>query len=175
MNPTPQEPDNTSQRPHPRRRRRWAFEQLEDRTLLATGPGAGLRTATQLHAPSDVANGLIAPGAPVYFRIDPAADALLIARVHSVGPLTRLSLLDSQGHLLVQSEGQSATNKDNLIDQHVVSGTDYLELQSLGGAGSYTLSTDLTDSSQPYQPAPAGSAPPIVFGDLSGDGILDFA
>src|SRR4051812_28091165 len=98
MYPTPQEPVSTSQRPHPRRRRRWAFEQLEDRTLLATGPGAALRTATPLHAPSDVAKGLIAPGAPVFFRIDPAADALLIARVHAVGTPTRLSLLDSQGH-----------------------------------------------------------------------------
>ena len=178
---TPHPPKHDREPRRTRLRHRWAFEQLEDRTLLATVPGADLAEAIPLTAPSGTTAGTLAPGAPVFFRIDPTADALLIAHVHAEGTLTRLSLLDSQGHLLVQSDGQSATNLDDLIAQHFVAGTDYLELQSLGGAGSYTLITDLTDSSQPNQPLPVGSpnslfsTHALVTGDFNGDGLVDLA
>ena len=179
MTPHPPKHDPEPRRTRPRLR--WSFEQLEDRTLLATVPGADLAEAIPLTAPSGTHAGTLAPGAPVFFRIDPTADALLVARVHAEGTLTRLSLLDSQGRLLVQSDGQSATNLDDLIAQHVVAGTDYLELQSLGGAVSYTLTTDLTDSSQPNQPLPVGSPnslfipDALVTDDFNGDGRADLA
>ena len=178
---TPHPPKHDREPRRTRLRHRWAFEQLEDRTLLATVPGSNLADAIPLTAPSGTHAGTIAPDAPVFFRIGPTADALLIARVHAEGTLTRLSLLDSQGHLLVQSDGQTATNLDDFIAQHVVAETDYLELQSLGGAVSYTLTTDLTESSQPNQPLPVGSPnslfipDALVTGDFNGDGRADLA
>ena len=65
--PHPPEHDPEPRRPRPRHR--WSFEQLEDRTLLATVPGADLADAIPLTAPSGTDAGTIAPGAPVFFRI----------------------------------------------------------------------------------------------------------
>ena len=82
------------------------------------------------------------------------------------GLLTRLSLLDSQGNVLIQSDGESAIDPDDMIDLNVGAETDYLELQSLAGSGTYTLTTQLTDSSQPDAPfvvgGTLGSVPPVV-------------
>ena len=163
-----------------RRRRRWSFDRLEDRLLLANGPGTSLGTATPLLAPSALASGQIEPGVPLFFQTSPATDSLLIARAAAVGTPTRLSLLDSQGTLLVQSDGQSATNPDDLIEQHVAPGTSYLELQSLGGAGSYTLTASLTASPPPNElpsselPA-APPSPLVVFGNFDSTGPIGFA
>jgi hypothetical protein len=177
---TPHERYHTRRQTHSRRRRPWVVERLEARLLLATIANASLSTATPLIIPSDVTSGPIAPGAPVFYQISPAADALLVARNHTQGALTRLSLLDSQGNVLIQSDGQSASDPDDLIVQHVVAGTDYLEVESLGGIGHFTLSVNLTQSSQPSdtplsQTARSLAGPLIVFGDFNSDGRLDFA
>jgi len=150
------------------RRHRRSLEQLEDRTLLTSSPGGDIGDAILLNTPSDVKTGSVAPGSPVFFEIETSADALLVARVQSAGGYTRLSLLDSLGRLVVQSDGQSASNPDDLINIHLNAGMDYLELQSRGGSASFTLSTNLTASSQPYQPVPAGY--PIAFADFNGPG-----
>jgi hypothetical protein len=131
-----------------RARYRWGFERLEDRTLLAPVPAASLALATLLSAPSDVTSGVLVSGTPIFFQINPSIDSHLVARVHAPGLLTRLSVLDDQGNLLLQSDGQSALNPDDRVDEHVGAGTDYLELQSLAGSGTYTLSTELTGSPQ---------------------------
>jgi hypothetical protein len=180
MNRISHEPKQTRRRRRPRLRRRWGVEQLEARTLLVASLVADLGTARPLATPSDVTSAPIAPGVPVLFRISPAADALLVARNHAVGTLTRLSLLDGQGNVLVQSDGQSAANPDDLIVQHVIAGTDYLEVESLGGAGRFTLSVDLTASSQPTETPLSETTrslagPLLVFGDFNSDGRLDLA
>jgi hypothetical protein len=160
-----------------RRRHRWAFEQFEDRTLLATVPGGNLAVAAPLAAPGDSFSGVLGQGAPVFFQIHPVSDALLIAHVSAPGLRTRLSMLDSQGHPLVQSDGQSASASDDVIAQHVAAGTDYLEVQSLAGSGNYTLTTELTESSQPGAVISPSSerAAPLVAGDFNGDGFADLA
>src|SRR5262249_2005301 len=111
-------------------RHHWTFEQLEDRTLLSLIPVAALDPAPVLAMPQDARSAAIAPGAPAYFQVHPATDAYLVAQVHADGTITRLSLLDGQGNVLVQSDGQSPGKPDDLIAQHVAAGTEYLEVQS---------------------------------------------
>ena len=60
------------------------------------------------------------------YRIDTATDERLVAQVHAVGAVTRLKLVDAQGHLLMQSDGQSMANPDNLIDVHLPAGSAFL-------------------------------------------------
>ena len=118
--------------------------------------------------------GTIAPNDVDYFRIDPTSDGLLVARVHAENSRTRLSLRDARGDLLVQSDGISPSNADDLIDQHVVAGTYYLEVQSLGGEGAYTLSYTLSPSSNPIVPGTGSYAgEPLLTADFNGDGIPD--
>ena len=100
---------------------------------------------------------LTSPGDFNLFEIDPTTDGRLVARVHAEGATTRLSLLDAQGQVLMQSDGQSPDNRDDLIDLHVPAGTDYLEVENLGGTGAYTLTTTLTPATTPFQPIPVGS------------------
>src|SRR5262249_40591856 len=150
---------------------------LEERTLLAAVPASALALAPPLSAPSDVTSGTIAVGSPLFFQLNPSTDSYLVASVHAPGLLTRLSLLDSQGNLLFQSDGQSAFSPNDLIEQYVSLGTDYLEVQSLAGSGSYTLTAALTVSSQPHEPAfqDSGSIFPILAGDFKGDGHAEVA
>jgi len=100
----------------------------------------------------------------------------VLAIVQPVGVTTRLLFEDSQGHVLMQSDGQSPENQDNLIDINVPAGSYSLEIQNLGGAGTYTLTTTLTPATAPLQPLPLGAEPfSIVAGDFSGNGHLDLA
>ena len=61
--------------------------------------------------------------------------------------VARLSLLDSSGYLIVQSEGTSTVNANPSIDEHIVQGTFYLEVQSLSGSGLAILSSEETPAS----------------------------
>jgi hypothetical protein len=158
-------------RPRPRLLR--SFEQLEIRSLLAGLPALDLEAAVPLDNFPASRTGAVAPGAPALFEIDPADDARLLASVATDGPPTRLSLLDADGNLLVQSDGQTAHDRADLIDQHVVAGRQYLEVQTLAGPTEFTLEAHLSLSSQPNQPASASSGK-VAFGDLTGDGLLDF-
>ena len=159
---------------HRRHRCGLGVARLEDRTLLTSG-GGDIGDAILLNTPSDVRTGSVSPGSPVFFEIKTSADALLVARVQSAGGYTRLSLLDSLGRLLVQSDGQSASNPDDLIEQHIPAGTDYLEVQSRGDAGTFVLSSDLAPASEPYQPINEKLFGPNVFGDFNGDRLPDLA
>ncbi len=67
-----------------------------------------------------------------------------------------------------------------MIDQHIAGGTDYeLEVQSLAGAGNYTLSTSLTPASEPDQQIAISpndneeSYVPLAVGEFTNDGKLD--
>src|SRR5208283_742754 len=64
------------------------------------------------------------------------------------------------------------------IDLHVPAGTDYLEVENLGGTGAYTLTTSLMPSTSPFQPITlsTGTEPgAIVAGEFKGDGHTDLA
>jgi len=110
------------------------------------------------------------------FSFDPTTNEILVAQVHPQGLTTQLSLLDSQGQLLVQSDGISPTDPDDLIAQQVVSGSYFLKVDSTGGAGIYTLTTTVAPTTAPFQPLPGFSGPDaIMAGDFTGDGRLDLA
>ena len=97
---------------------------------------------------------------------------------------TRTSLLESQGRLLIQSDGQSATERDDLIIQHLVAGTYLLKVEGLAGAGDYALITHFDQATSPLEPLatnfdrdyPFGLSPTFhVTGDFNGDAHLDIA
>src|SRR5271157_507910 len=151
---------------------------LEDRTLLS-GPSGDVLAAVapkiELGTPK---TGTLAPGEVAFFQIDPTTDGRLVAQVHAEGATTRLSLLDGQGQVLMQSDGQSPDNRDDLIDLHVPAGTDYLEVENLGGTGAYTLTATLTPATTPFHPITlsTGTEPgALVAGDFKGDGRTDLA
>src|SRR5271157_3092581 len=163
---------------HRRHRFGLCVVRLEDRTLLS-GPSGDVLAAVapkiELGTPK---TGTLASGEVAFFQIDPTTDGRLVARVHAEGATARLSLLDVQGQVLTQSDGQSPDNRDGQIDLHVSAGTDYLEVENLGGTGTYTLTTTLTPASTPFQPItlPTGIEPgAIVAGDFTGDGHTDLA
>ena len=110
--------------PHPGRHRfGLCVARLEDRTLLS-GPSGDVLAAVapkiELGTPK---TGTLAPGEVAFFQIDPTTDGRLVAQVHAEGATTRLSLLDAQGQVLMQSDGQSPANQDDQIDLHVPAGT----------------------------------------------------
>ena len=96
---------------------------------------------------------------------------VLLAIVHPEGFTARVMILDSQGRVLVQSDGLSPSDPDPVIDQYLAVGNYSLVVESTGGAGAYALTTTLAQASAPFQPIPVGSHPDaIVAGDFNGDG-----
>ena len=121
--------------PHPGRHRcGLGVARLEDRTLLSGPSGDVLAAVAPKIALGTPKTGTLAPGEVAFFQIDPNTDGRLVAQVHAAGATTRLSLRDAQGQVLMQSDGQSPGNPDDQIDLHVSAGTDYLEVENLGGA-----------------------------------------
>jgi len=115
-------------------------------------------------------------GPTAVYRIDVEANGELLAIVHAQGFTARLTILDSQGRVLVQSDGLSPSDPDSVIDEHLPSGNYSLVVESTGGAGTYTLTTTLTQATAPFQPLPVGFYPDaIVAGDFNGDGRTDLA
>src|SRR5262249_51457410 len=94
--------------------RDW-LEPLEDPGLLSGASPTDMAGAIPLAlGPPATVNGTVAPGAPLFYRITPDAGGLLTAQVRAVGATARLSLLDAQGQVLVQSDGQSRADTDPL-------------------------------------------------------------
>jgi hypothetical protein len=164
---------------------------LEERVLL-TGTLQNpvplpLQTVPGPLAPSGaVVAGNLAQGGADFYQIVASNPGRLLAVTSGASSTfeLRLSLFDSQGNLLVQSDSQSTLRLDPLIDQHVAAGTDVLEVQSLSSAGIYSLTTTLTPSSNPGQtvalPTSFGglsyngnSCAPLAVGQFTSDGILD--
>jgi hypothetical protein len=120
--------------------------------------------------------GTIGPNDIDLFAFIPLRGGRFTAQLHAEGVSTRLSLLDEQGQLLVQSEGISPSNRENQIDQHITSGTYYLRVESHGGVGVYSLTTELTAGSAPFQGIAVADTPrAFAFGDFNGNGIIDLA
>ena len=108
---------------HRRHRFGLGVARLEDRMLLSGPSGdvlAAVASPIELGTPK---TGTLAPGEVAFFQIDPTTEGRLVARVHAEGATTRLSLLDVQGQVLIQSDGQSPDNRDDQIDPHVPAGT----------------------------------------------------
>ena len=138
----------------------------------ATSPAASSFQA-ELSGPPE---GQTSGGPTAVYRIDVEASGELLAIVHPEGFTVRLMILDSQGRVLVQSDGLSPSDPDSVIDQYVAAGNYSLVVESAGGTGTYTMTTTLTPASAPLRPIPAGFGPlAIVAGDFTGDGHLDLA
>jgi hypothetical protein len=158
------------------------LEELEGRTLLA---GNTLATASLLSLNAGLVAGVLGSAPDFYAVRVPEAGRLTATAQPDGTPVSgfhaRLSLLDAAGHVLVQSDGQSPTNPDDLIDLHVTGSppgtTYYLEVQALGTTPcAYTMTASLAPSVPPFQAIPAGS---LIWGlataDFNGDGVPDLA
>ena len=164
---------------------------LEERVLLSIGPpdpsasAPLVLSASVMNSAGPITLGAATPlditqGGVQVYAIEPGSDGRLIVEAlpDSTALELRLSLYDGQGNLLVQSDGQSTGRLDPSIDQHVAVGTDFIEVQSLAGSGSFTLSTVLTPSSDPGGTVPTptgfqGKYAPIAAGDFTNNGVLD--
>ncbi len=120
-------------------------------------------------------------GQVVTYRIDTTTQGRLTVLLHTQGLAARLSLVDSQGKLLVRSDGLSPRNRDSVIDENLASGTYTLIAALPAGADAFTLTTTLAPSTGPFQPVPVWSTPNtgsqegMVAGDFNGDGRTDLA
>src|SRR5271157_2766768 len=89
---------------HGRHRFGLGVARLEDRTLLSGPSGDVLAAVAPKIELGTSRTGTLAPGEVAFFQIDPTTDGRLVAQVQ--GATTRLSLLDVQGQVLMQSDGQ---------------------------------------------------------------------
>ena len=149
---------------------------LEARTLLA---GTFVSDLTAKAVPLALKSRLtetIAPLETTYYRISSVTGGKLMVMLQASGFAARVSIVDPQGHPLVQSDGPAPGGGNDLIDLHVAAGDNLVEVQSLGGGGSYQITALLTPSQPPFQTVgskfPPGSAP-IAVGDFNGDRIPD--
>jgi len=147
------------------------IEALERRCVLSA---TSLASATALPTdPTTALSGqLDAVGQSELYRLKTDAGGQIRVEVHPSGFGPLLSLLDSQGHILIQSEATSRTDPDAQIAQHVPVGTYYLSLTDRTGAGTYQISTTFTRATLPDQPIVEGQGcVGVATANLSGDGI----
>jgi FG-GAP-like repeat len=155
------------------RRRFWSIVpwlvRLEDRRLLA---GGALGAGAPLSFGSAIVGNLGSNGA-AYYQISPPAGGRLTVVLSELGFAAQLSLLDATGQPIVQSGGSATSNA--LIDENVPAGQDFLEVQSVGTGGSYSISANFTATSQPFVNLPSEfvNAAPLAIADLNNDNIPD--
>jgi hypothetical protein len=144
----------------------------------ATGLNVTLRAADGI-APPSVTAGTLGSEQANYFRLTLTQPGRLDVRVHADGFAARLSLLDATGNLLIESDGQSLANPDDLIRQYLdgqPSGRTYfLRVQALTAAGgAYRLTTGFQPATPPSQPVPVSAyTGAAAVADVNGDGIPD--
>ncbi len=120
--------------------------------------------------------------------IDASTSEQLLATEDNNGLTTGLTLLDSQGNVLVRGNALSTANRESVLDEYLDAGTYSAVSSGLAGVGNASLSLSLTPASSPTQPIPVtGLATlgfieyqvdqpiPMVTGDFTGNGILDIA
>lgn len=187
--------------------RKLLFEPLEPRELLAlVGLSAEGHVSVEIE-PNDAAGtanlipvresafttrGELSPGDVDLYRFHVRSESeQLIARVRAVGVDTRLSLLDANLRLLIQSEGQSVNadgrivlDPDDSIVQHLLGSSNqgdevtfFLKVEAVAGeAGTYELESKLSPSVAPFQQLTVGNKPSgVVTADFDEDGLLDLA
>jgi FG-GAP-like repeat len=158
--------------PRARRRRPWSYTPqlgwLEGRTLLA-----GDRVSDPAPLAFDTrVEGSLAPFAATFYEVSSDVGGKLTVSLQAPGFAARVSLVDATGEPLVQTDGSATGANDGLIDIDVPAGPDFLEVQSLGGKGSYQLSADFTATLPPFQNLPAlfNGATPIAVVDVDVNG-----
>ncbi len=153
-----------------------AIEELECRRCLSTA--AGLLSAA-VNLPIDPNVGLTGRlpgvGSTELYRVSVNVNGLLTAQVQPLGFGSRLTLLDSQGDLLIESEASSAQDPSDHIALHVVSGDYFLMVQAMAGGGSFRLATSFTDANPPSQTlmSESGSYSVAVANLITGNNVPD--
>jgi hypothetical protein len=110
------------------------------------------------------------------YRLETTGGEQLAVVVHADGVTTRLLLENSGGDVLMQSDGQSLADGDDLINLYVPAGVYRLNVQALGGSGTYGLTATSSPATSPLQSIPTGISPNgIVAGNFNNDGRLDLA
>jgi len=153
----------------------FLIEELELRSCPSLAPGLA-SAAIDLPVDPNVSrvSQLQEIGATDLYQVSVDADGLFVAQVHAQGFDTRLSLLDGQGQLLIQSEASSPGNPDDRGAIHLTAGDYFLMVQDLTGGGSYTLGTSFVNSTAPSQPLSDGlGSYSIAVAEFNGDKIPD--
>lgn len=158
-----------------------ALEWLEPR--LAPAAHDTLATAAPISLPPatpTVLTATLAPGDADYYQFAVGDAERLTAQVHATGFAARLSLFgpNDDSTPLIQSDGQSPANPDDLIVQYVgetSAGATYsLKVQGLAGGGPYSLTIQLDPATTPFPPPAAVTSPvAVVAGDFNNDGVPD--
>ena len=108
------------------------------------------------------------------YKFETSTSNLLTAVVDPLGFTSRLLLLDSQGHVLVTSDGLSPSVPEDTINQDLPAGTYFLKVKSNGNAGMFSMTARLTPATPPFQPIFVGSgASASASADFNGDGFAD--
>src|SRR5262249_9539037 len=150
--------------------------------------GEGMAAVLPLAANDSITGEIRTAGEVDEFQVAIPDNGRLIAAVQT-GPGTaldtRLSLLGPDGQLLIQSDGRSPTEHDDLIVQHLLAGTYLVQVEGLGvGTGDYTLTTQFAPANPPNLPLLVDYAHDFPFAlsplfditaDFNGDGIPDIA
>lgn len=167
------------------RPRRRAFrhvnrlEALESRQLLSAADLFG--SAIPLTLNSDQPQVGSASESPAYYAFSAIADGRLTVDVELSSGAARLTLLSSDGEILMQSDGRSPHNPNGSIDLHLLDvpeGTAYyLRVEPLGDSvGQFLLNADYTATTTPFEPMPVGKEPwSSTTADFNADGIADLA
>ncbi len=114
-------------------------------------------------------------GGTVNYQIVVAAGEDLVATAQAAGTTTSLTLLDTLGRTVMQSDGLAAVPID-AIDIDIAPGTYWLRVHDDGGAGTFTLTAMMTPSATAFQDVPVGKDPDaIVAGDFTNNSRLDMA
>ena len=115
----------------------------------------------------------------VSYSINANESVQLTALVHDVGVTTRLILESTQGNVLMDSDGVSFADGDDLLSGYLGPGSYVLDVEGESGQGTYTL----TASVNVWATAPAtlttnvvgGKPLAVAAGDFTGDGTSDLA
>ena len=166
-----------TRRPRGARRRNLSYAPrlgwLEARTLLA---GTFVPDLTAEAVPLALGAPLtetIAPLAATYYSVSLDTGGKLTVMLDAPGFAARLSLVDAEGQPLVQSDGPATGAGDGLIDVNVPAGTDFIEVQSLFGEGTYRITANLVPTVPPFQTVPTHStgSNPIAAGQFFGSSL----
>ncbi|MGP0062493.1 MAG: FG-GAP repeat domain-containing protein [Isosphaeraceae bacterium] len=160
---------------NPRAGRCLVIEELECRRCPSVAPGLA---AAAINLPLDpnttIGGQLQGVGTSELYHVSVDANGLLAAQVDPLGFDTRLSLLDGQGELLIESEASSTADPDDRVAMHVTPGDYFLMVQSQSGSGSFTMATSFTRATTPSQPLSADNGSySVAVADLNGDKIPD--
>ncbi len=157
-----------------RYRPRWScvprLSWLESRLLLSGIPADPVMLTSGSTLP-----GMMAAGGARFYTITSDGGGKLTVTITAAGFPARVSLVDAQGNPLIESDGPAIGGSGDTIDVNVAAGTNYLEVQSLGGKGPYQITADLIATDAPFQPIPSmyNNANQLAEGDFNGDHIPD--